>query len=73
MGTDAAAPGKRSLNSLRTSQRLKIACSATLATDRYHTFINAKSGCVDIHNTGQMKLNSRLAELKTAGTVLPSP
>jgi hypothetical protein len=69
----AVTAGKRSLNSLRTNHRLKIACRATLPTETYHTWINSKCGCVDIHSTGKTKLKSRLAELTTAGTVLPNP
>src|SRR5258708_37796941 len=72
-GTEAGAAASRNLSSLRTSQRLNTACKVTLATEVYQTWIIAKCGCLDIHSTGRTKLTNRLAELITAGPVLPRP
>jgi hypothetical protein len=69
----AAASGNRRLSSLRTSQKLKIACKVTLPIDTYHSCTSCKCGIDASHSDGTTKVTTRLAELNTAGMVLPSP
>ena len=60
------------LNSLINSARLVIACSVTVATDRYHTSVSVKCGWRDNQTAGTRNVRMREAELRSEGQVLPS-
>jgi hypothetical protein len=59
-------------SSQRNSAKLVSACSVTVVTDRYHTWLRENPGWVESHTAGSTKVMRREPELASDGQVLPS-
>ena len=73
MGAAWAAKFNLRPNSRRNRSTLVIACTPTVATDKYQTSRMVNPGRSESSVAGSAKMSSRVAELASGGQVLPSP